>query len=174
MKKFKIKQDKSTVYMVIGCLVSLGVLFLATNSLGIPFSPFFQFVGVIFFVAAVYLMNGYVLSEYFVEIDDLASDVSNYPKIYIYSTRNHNIAHKSVFVSANRIISIERVDRIIKNDGVRFSNLCANIKPKDIYMITYHESGEEMRIFADFDSEVYLELKKRVDMYSGLSEEDYF
>ena len=112
MKRFKIKQDKSTVYMVIGMLLALGVLFLAANSFGIPFASFFQFIGVALIVSAVYFMNSYVLSEYFVEIDDVENSISHYPKLYIYSTRSHNISHKSVFVTFNRIISIEKVENI--------------------------------------------------------------
>ena len=173
MKRYKIKQDRSKVYLIIGCLVAVGVMLLASNVLGLPFSTFFQFMGVILMVAAIYLMNGYVLSEYFVEIDDMENDISKYPKLYIYSTRNHNIAHKSVFVSVNRIISIEKTDKIKRNDGRRFSNMCANLKPEEIYVIVYFEGEEEMKIYCDFSPEVYLEIKNRVLRYSGFSENDY-
>lgn len=173
MKRFRIKQDKSRPYLIIGALVAVGVALISSHVLGIPYAVFLQFLGVISLVMAIYIMNYFILSEYYVEIDDLQNDISHFPKLYIYSTRKNNIAHKSVFVTMNRVISIERVEKIVKNE-VKFSNLCANIKPKEIYMITYHESGEEMRVYCDFDASVYLEIKKRIELYSGLDEEDIF
>ncbi len=171
MKRFKIKQDKSIPYIVIGGLVAAGVLLISAHVLNIPYAVFLQFLGVICFVIGIYMMNYFILSEYFVEIDDVENDISRFPKLYIYSTTKNNIAHKSVLVTMNRVISIEKVDKIIKNE-VKYSNLCANIKPKEMYMITYHESGEEMRVYCDFDAQVYFEIKKRIELYSGLDEDD--
>lgn len=171
MKRFKIKQDKTIPYIIIGGLFAVGVLLISAHAFNIPYAFVLQFLGVCCLVTGIYMMNYFILSEYYVEIDDLQNDISPFPKLYIYSTMKNNIAHKSVFITMNRVVSVEKVDKIVKNE-VKYSNLCANLKPKEIYMITYRESGEEMRVYCDFDAQVYLEIKKRVELYSGLEEED--
>ena len=175
MKKYILKQNKKKPLIIIGILSVIGIVLLFSSSFGIPYASFLQLVGVGFIVGAISIYTGSTVSgKVVVAIDDRPDDVSEYPKLYIYTEKgNHNITGKSYTLKFTKILGIEEGERKQMKKRKIYAGreyIYANFMPKRVYAIRYEVYESEYEIFCDFDSEVAREIDLRIKKYSGAYE----
>lgn len=177
MKKYVLKQNKKKPLTVIGILSVVGIVLLFSSSFKIPYASFLQLLGVGFVVAAVSIYTGGTVSgRVIVAIDDRPDEISEYPKLYIYTEKgNHNITSKNYVFKFTKILSLEEGERkVMKKRKILGGRdyIYANFLPERVYVIRYEVYENESEIFCDFDSEVAAEINDRIQKYSGLYELD--
>ena len=177
MKKYVLKQNKKKPLTVIGILSVIGIVLLSSSGFGIPYASFLQLVGVGFIVSAISIYTGSTVScRVIVAIDDRPDEISEYPKLYIYTEKgNHNITGKSYTLKFTKILSLEEGERKIMNKRKVYGgrdHIYANFMPERVYAIRYEVYENECELFCDLDSEVASQINERIEKYSGLCELD--
>lgn len=175
MKKYVLKQNKKKPLIIISALCAVGILLLFSSSFGIPYGSFLQLFGVGFLVAALSIFNDSSVSgRVVVVIDDRPDDLSEYPKLHIYTEKgNHNITGKSYTLKFTKILSLEEGERkVMKKRRVMAGReyIYANFMPERVYAIKYEVYESEYELFCDFDGEIAHEIGKRIEKYSGAYE----
>ena len=177
MKKYKVKQNKNKPILIMGGLLLVGVLLLFSSSFGIPFASVLQLVGVGLVVAALSIFTGSTVSGGVeVAIDDRPDDISEYPKLYIYTTKGgHDITNKRVILKFTQITAIMEGPRkeFIKQNTVKYRDcIYANFMPERVYSVKYECYDVEYEVLCDFGPEVAHEIALRIEKFSGLQENE--
>ncbi len=173
MRVYKIKQNKRKIYTVIFLLLISGVLLLMTGLSGLSYSAVFQFFGVICLVTAVAIYDRYLSGGFEIAIDERRDDISVYPKLYIYTTKGrHNITNVRVCIPFNKVVCVQRADKVKRFGGVAVTNLTANMDRGNICYIEYEETYSHSAVYCNADDTLFGEIVSMSEKYSGLEEID--
>lgn len=151
MNSYQVTADRRPAWMLTGILSLLGLLLIFSGKLGLRrFAGVVALLGFGCIIAAIMIVNRYLLTNYLYEIETAPNALSDGPKLNIYASRGHNYGHQFYCLPIESCYGITFCPKKEKQ-SFQSANCCASMGAKNIYLVCYDCEGKKQGIYLECD-----------------------